>query len=61
MARFKVTITKTITTEIYMDALNAADARKEIEDYGVDVAAVDMASDDVSVVSRIKSVAKAED
>lgn len=57
MAQFKVTIIRTVATEVCVDALNAREARKTIEDYGVLESASDMANHD-EVTARIKSVSK---
>lgn len=54
--QFKVTIVRTITSEIFVGGDNAESVRKFVEEYGVDCAAADMATQDVSVVSRIRSI-----
>lgn len=59
MAKFTVTIQQTITTEVIVDAENTADARRQIEAYGISEAAMDMAFDDIKT-DRIKSVRKSE-
>jgi hypothetical protein len=55
MAKFIVTVQRTYTTEIVVDADTAVAARKQIEEYGVVEAASDMASDD-TCAAKIKSV-----
>lgn len=53
--KFIVTVQRVVTTEIEVDALSMADARRYIEEYGPGEAQMDMArNDDVSV--KIKSV-----
>lgn len=49
MPKFKVTIVRTITTHVFIDAPTAEDARKKIEEYGVIASASDMSdSDEIS-------------
>jgi len=57
MATFIVTVTRTITAHIPVEASTAAEARRKIDDYGADIAAVDMATDD-EVTARIVRVRK---
>jgi hypothetical protein len=59
MTKFKVTIVRTITTRVFIDALTAAEARKKVEDYGVIESAMDM-SDNDEVVARISSVTQVD-
>lgn len=57
--RYSITVEKVVTTQFQVTAKSRADARRKVEEYGVDVAAVDYAnSDDVST-TRIKSVREA--
>lgn len=59
MARFSLTITRTYETVVEVDAANAADARAQVEAYGLTEACSDMAKDDRLVVERIKRVVRA--
>jgi ketosteroid isomerase-like protein len=58
--KFIVTVQRTITTEIFVDAVSAKDARWQVDNYGPDLAAVDMASQDISTTAKIKSVRPAQ-
>lgn len=55
MAKYKITIVRTITTNVFTEADSAPAARKAIEDYGVIESAVDMSNND-DVSARIVSV-----
>ncbi len=55
MAKFIVTVQQIITTEIEVDADSQAAARRYVEEYGPDHAAMDMASNDTKA-AKIKSV-----
>lgn len=57
--KYIVTIRRTITTEVVVEADSLADARKDIEAYGPDLAAVDMASQDVETSAKVTRVRKA--
>lgn len=59
MAKFKVTIVRTITTSVFIEAESAASARKAIEDYGVVQSALDMGDRD-EVSARIFSVTQVD-
>lgn len=57
--RFAVTIVRTITTVIYVEEesiTTVADARRQIEDYGIGPASRDYTNYDLSDVEVIKSV-----
>lgn len=56
MAKFRVTITRTLVTEVFVEADSKAAARRQIEDYGIIEAAVDMASEEAGVSAKIASV-----
>jgi hypothetical protein len=57
MPKFIVTVQRTITTEIVVENVaSARAARQFIEDYGPDLAATDMASQDIGTSAKIKSV-----
>lgn len=53
--KFAVTIVRTITTVVEIEADSAAEARAAVLDYGVVEAAMDMATQD-DTTARIKSV-----
>lgn len=55
--KFAVTIKRTVTTVIEVEATTANEARAWVENYGVVEAAVDMATDD-TMTARIQSVRK---
>lgn len=56
-SKYTVTVQQVITTEIEVTAESAADARRQIEEYGPTEAAMDMATNDIKT-DRIKSVRK---
>lgn len=53
--KFIVTIVRTITTEVSVDALNIHEALQYVHEYGVDLCAVDMGTQD-AVETKIKCV-----
>lgn len=59
MAKYKITIVRAITTNIFLEAGSAADARKAIEDHGVIESAADMGTDD-EVSGHIVSVTQVD-
>lgn len=59
MASFHVTVVRTVTTTLVVDAESAADARRQIEDYGVVEAWSDFEHVDETAVGKIKRVSKA--
>lgn len=56
MAKFTVTLVRTVTTVIEVEAASAQATRAEIENYGPLEAARDYTNQDASDVSRVKSV-----
>ena len=60
MTKFIVTVRQVIVTEIEVDANSASKARKIVNEYGPDLAAKDMASQDISTVTKIDSVRAAQ-
>lgn len=59
MSKYKVTIVRTITTNVFIEADSPAAARKAIEDYGVIQSAIDMGDRD-EVSARIFSVTQVD-
>jgi hypothetical protein len=57
--KFIVTVVRIVETEIEVEALSAKEARQTILNYGPDLAAVDMAGQDVNASSKICSVREA--
>ena len=55
MPKFKVTIVRTITTNVFLDADSAAAAHEAIEKHGIIQSAIDMGDRD-EVAARIVSV-----
>lgn len=59
MAEFSVTIVRTITTTVRVQADSAAKARQAVEDYGVAEAWADFPQIDEISVARVKSARRA--
>lgn len=59
MAKYKVTIVRTIKTNVFIEAESKAAARKSVEDYGIIESAMDM-SDADEVSARIFSVTQVD-
>ncbi len=59
MAKFKVLIARTFLTEIEVDAPSAAAARRQVTEYGPDIATQDYPASDVGGFATIKAVVAA--
>lgn len=59
MAKYKVTIVKTITTNIFLEAESADAARRSVSDFGIIESAADMGTVD-EVSARIVSVTQVD-
>lgn len=55
MSKYKVTIVRTITTNVFIEAESSSAARKSVEDYGIIESALDM-SDADEISARIVSI-----
>lgn len=59
MAKYHVTVVRKIITTLVVDAESAADARRQIEDYGITESWSDHIRINETAEERIKSVRKA--
>jgi len=60
MAKFKVLISRTFLTEIEVEAVSRTAARRQIENYGPDLATQDYPAVDLETDAKVKAVRTAQ-